>query len=73
MFGLGEKVFISEINLCLEEFLTTKEDLGLPPSTPRVHTFAKEGRIEEEEVEKNWSQVRKRNDVKAAGRESTGS
>lgn len=56
---LGEDFHLSsspEINLSLELFLTTKEDLGLSPNK-----LAKVGGTEKEEERNSWSQVRNKN------------
>lgn len=56
---LGEDFHLSsspEINLSLELFLTTKEDLGLSPNK-----LAKVGGTEKEEERKSCSQVRNKN------------
>lgn len=60
ILGLWEIFHLSsspEINLSLELFLTTKEDLG-----PPLDEFAKGGggQTEKEEEKKSWSEIRNR-------------
>lgn len=56
ILGLWEIFHLSsspEINLSLEVFLTTEEDLG-----PLLDEFAKVGGTEKEEEKKSWSELR---------------
>lgn len=69
----GEGFHLSEINLCLEEFLTTKKDLGLLPPLPLHTHICKGGQDRVKRQRKVGVKLGKRNDVKVANREGAGS